>query len=76
MSDKLIKPGAHGALLRKQGKNTEPEEVGGVENRTIPGPGDEIPIRVYRLKGTTGLLACAQEVDAAFEGLDTTTTGK
>lgn len=34
-------------LLAKQGKSTAPEAVAKVENRTIPGPGGEIPIRIY-----------------------------
>ncbi|GLB60510.1 alpha/beta hydrolase [Cytobacillus sp. NCCP-133] len=29
----------------------EPEEVGKIENRKIPGPGGEIPIRIYTPKG-------------------------
>ncbi|WP_043929788.1 alpha/beta hydrolase [Bacillus sp. EB01] len=29
----------------------EPEEVGKVENRTIPGPSGEIPVRIYTPKG-------------------------
>ncbi|WP_077211636.1 alpha/beta hydrolase [Bacillus dakarensis] len=29
----------------------EPEEVGKVENRTIPGPGGEIPVRIYTPQG-------------------------
>src|SRR5437868_6066843 len=28
-----------------------PEDVGQVENRTIPGPGGEIPVRIYTPKG-------------------------
>jgi len=40
------------ALLKKQGKNTAPEPVGNVQNRTIPGPAGAIPVRVYTPKGT------------------------
>ncbi|MBA2458803.1 MAG: alpha/beta hydrolase, partial [Gemmatimonadales bacterium] len=39
------------ALLKKQGKSAAPEPVGKVENRTIEGPGGEIPIRIYTPKG-------------------------
>lgn len=35
------------ALLKKQGKATEPEAVGKVENKTIPGAAGQIPIRIY-----------------------------
>jgi acetyl esterase/lipase/short-subunit dehydrogenase len=40
------------ALLRKHGKSAEPEEVGRVVERTIPGPGGPIPVRVYAPHGT------------------------
>jgi acetyl esterase len=40
------------ALLTKQGKSTAPEPVGSVVNRTIPGVGGAIPIRIYTPKGT------------------------
>jgi acetyl esterase len=39
------------ALLKKQGKSTAPEAVGRVVNRTIPGGGGPIPIRIYTPKG-------------------------
>jgi acetyl esterase len=39
------------ALLKKQGKSTAPEAVGKVVNRTIPGPGGAIPVRIYWPKG-------------------------
>jgi len=35
------------ALLTSQGKPTAPEPVGKVENRTFPGPGGAVPIRIY-----------------------------
>ncbi|GAB6197491.1 alpha/beta hydrolase [Lysobacter xanthus] len=35
------------ALLTAQGKPTAPEAVGKVENRTFPGPGGAVPIRIY-----------------------------
>ena len=38
------------ALLQKQGKSTAPEEVGKIINRTIPGPGGALPVRVYTPK--------------------------
>ena len=39
------------SLLVKQGKSTAPEAVGSVEDRTIPGPGGSIPIRIYKPAG-------------------------
>ncbi len=39
------------ALLEKQGKSTAPEPVGNVVNRTVPGAGGAIPIRIYTPKG-------------------------
>jgi acetyl esterase len=39
------------ALLTKQGKSTDPEAVGNVQQRTIPGPAGPIPVRVYTPKG-------------------------
>ena len=39
------------ALLKKQGKSTEPEAVGKVENKTIAGAAGQIPIRIYTPKG-------------------------
>lgn len=35
------------AVLKKQGKPITPEPVGTVSNRTIPGPGGALPVRVY-----------------------------
>lgn len=45
------------SLLRKRGTDPGPEEVGRVEDRTIPGPDGNIPVRVYWPKGVeeTGL---------------------
>lgn len=40
------------ALLTKQDKSTAPEPVGNVVNRTIPGAGGPIPIRIYTPKGS------------------------
>ncbi|MFO0851180.1 MAG: alpha/beta hydrolase fold domain-containing protein [Gemmataceae bacterium] len=40
------------ALLKKQGKPTEPEPVGSVKDITIPGPAGPIPARVYTPQGT------------------------
>ena len=39
------------ALLKKQGKSTAPEAVGNVVNRTIPGPGGPLPVRIYTPTG-------------------------
>jgi len=39
------------ALLTKQGKSTAPEPVGSVANRTIPGAGGPIAVRIYTPKG-------------------------
>ncbi|HEX8362216.1 MAG TPA: SDR family oxidoreductase [Longimicrobium sp.] len=39
------------ALLRKHGKHVEPEPVGSVVDRTIPGPAGPIPVRVYAPQG-------------------------
>jgi acetyl esterase/lipase/short-subunit dehydrogenase len=39
------------ALLRKHGKSAEPEEVGSVVERTIPGPGGPLPVRIYAPRG-------------------------
>jgi acetyl esterase len=39
------------ALLKKQGKSTAPEPVGRVVNRSIPGAGGPIPVRIYTPKG-------------------------
>lgn len=38
-------------LLKKQGKSTTPEAVAKVENRTIPGPAGQIPVRIYTPAG-------------------------
>ncbi|MGV3526246.1 MAG: alpha/beta hydrolase [Candidatus Sericytochromatia bacterium] len=38
-------------LLEKQGKPTDPEAVGSVTNRIIPGPGGALPIRIYKPAG-------------------------
>ena len=40
------------ARLRQLGRDTTPEAVARVENRTIPGPAGEIPVRVYTPQGT------------------------
>ena len=40
------------ALLQKQGKSTDPEAVGNVENTTVPGPAGPIPVRIYTPSGS------------------------
>lgn len=40
------------ALLKKEGKSAAPEPVANVTNRTIPGAGGSIPIRIYTPKGS------------------------
>ncbi len=40
------------AVLKSEGKSAAPEAVGTVVNRTIPGPGGPLPIRVYTPAGT------------------------
>ncbi|MGZ3460959.1 MAG: alpha/beta hydrolase [Archangium sp.] len=40
------------SLLQKQGKPTEPEKVAKVEDRTIPGPQGNLPLRVYTPEGS------------------------
>ena len=40
------------ALLKKQGKSTAQEPVGSVVNRTIPGAGGPIAVRIYTPRGT------------------------
>jgi len=40
------------ALLRQRGQSTTPEAVSNVENKSIPGPGGEIAIRIYTPSGT------------------------
>ena len=39
------------ALLKKQGRPTAPEAVGKVEDRTFPGPGGEVSLRIYTPRG-------------------------
>jgi acetyl esterase/lipase len=39
------------ALLKKDGKPTMPEAVGSVSDRTIPGPGGALPVRIYTPAG-------------------------
>ncbi len=39
-------------ILEQQSKSTAPEPVGNVENRTIPGPAGQIPIRLYWPSGS------------------------
>ena len=39
------------SLLKKGGKSTAPEAVGSVVNRTIPGPGGNLPVRIYTPAG-------------------------
>lgn len=39
------------ALLRRHGKSVEPEAVGSVVERTIPGAGGDIPVRIYAPEG-------------------------
>ncbi len=38
-------------LLKKQGKSTDPEPVGSVQNTTVPGPAGPIPVRIYTPAG-------------------------
>ncbi len=40
------------ALLEKNGRSTAPEPVSSVVDRTVPGPGGAIPVRVYTPAGT------------------------
>ena len=40
------------AMMREHGKTPEPEAVGGVVERTVPGPGGDIPVRIYTPHGT------------------------
>lgn len=40
------------AVAKKRGLSTDPEPVAKVENRTIPGPGGAIPVRVYTPSGS------------------------
>lgn len=39
------------ALLKKEGKSTDPEPVGNVQNTTVPGPAGAIPVRIYTPQG-------------------------
>ena len=39
------------ALLKKDGKSTDPEPVGAVQNTTVPGPAGPIPVRIYTPSG-------------------------
>ncbi len=39
------------AVAKKRGLSTDPEPVAKVENRTIPGPGGQLPVRVYTPAG-------------------------
>ena len=40
------------ALIQSQGKTPTPEAVAKVENRTFPGPGGPVPIRIYTPEGS------------------------
>lgn len=40
------------ALLQRQGRSTDPEPVGRVENRSIPGAAGQIQARIYTPQGT------------------------
>lgn len=46
-----VSPEAARVLVREMGMPGEPEPVESVADRTIPGPGGDIPIRVYTPKG-------------------------
>ncbi|MDQ3553059.1 MAG: alpha/beta hydrolase [Chloroflexota bacterium] len=39
------------ALLQSRGESTAPEPVGDVEDRTIPGPASDLPVRIYTPEG-------------------------
>lgn len=43
------------AVLKKQGKNTAPEAVAKVENRTVPVNGGQVPVRIYRPSSAANL---------------------
>jgi acetyl esterase len=43
-----LPPAAVETLLRERGEDTDPEEVGDVDNRKIDGPGGHIHIRIYK----------------------------
>jgi acetyl esterase len=40
------------AVLQQTGRSTAPEPVGNVQDRTIPGPGGAIPVRIYTPAGS------------------------
>jgi len=40
------------AVAKKRGLSTDPEPVAKVENRMIPGPGGQLPVRVYTPSGS------------------------
>ena len=40
------------ALLQQRGEAVSPEQVGDVTDQTISGPGGDLPIRIYRPKGS------------------------
>jgi len=40
------------AVLQQMGRSTAPEPVGNVQDRTIPGPGGAIPVRIYTPAGS------------------------
>lgn len=40
------------ALLEERGEEISPEPVGNVTDQSIPGPGSDLPIRIYRPKGS------------------------
>ena len=50
-----VSPEAARVMVREMGMAGEPEPVEAVADRTIPGPGGDIPIRVYTPKGDTPL---------------------
>lgn len=39
-------------VLQQQGRSTEPEPVGNVDNRMVAGPGGQVPVRIYSPTGT------------------------
>ena len=40
------------AVLQDEGKSAQPPQVAKIDNRTVPGPGGDIPVRVYTPEGT------------------------
>lgn len=56
------------ALMRRQGREPEPEEVGEVQARTLPGPAGELPVRVYRPK-LGGVVSRVRETVGSGRGL-------